>query len=198
MEERVSAAGFCFFIWISRNKWVYCTNNTRKNEGGNVILTVRSLIKYNQPLTLINTCMFFYKFPLICVGKFDSSASSGGFLKVKCGKMLTSSFLLLPNTRGTTRFTFLSLPISFSFSFTLWMVHLAYMTEWIHNPGQFKIPWGPVGIKWNHISRKDCRAAICGSPGFSSFPFSCGWETRPAADPDGWWKRRVSVLFSEW
>lgn len=30
-----------------------------------------------------------------------------------------------------------SLSISLSSSFTLWMVHLAYMNEWTHNPGQF-------------------------------------------------------------
>lgn len=98
-------------------------------------------------------------------------------------------FLFLPNTRGTTRFTFLSLPISFSFSFTLWMVHLAYMTEWIHNPGQFKILWGPVGIKWNHISRKDCCATICRGPGFCSFPFhvvgKCALPLTQMADGSG-------------
>lgn len=47
-----------------------------------------------------------------------------------------------------------SLSISLSFSFTLWMVHLAYKTEWIHNPGQFKIPWGPVGIEMKPHKQK--------------------------------------------
>ena len=124
--------------------------------------------------------------------------SAVAHLKVKCGKMLTSLSLPSQHQGHYCICIAVSLSISLSFSFTLWMVHLAYMTEWIHNPGQFKIPWGPVGIKWNHISRKDCCTAICSSSllfGSSSFM----WLTNTA----GPWthmtaQQGVSIKDSQW
>lgn len=97
--------------------------------------------------------------------------SAVAHLKVKCGKMLTS--LSLPSKHQGHRCIYITVSrsISLSFSFTLWMVHLAYVTEWIHNPGQSKIPRGPAGIKWNHICRKDCCTALFRSFLFISSPF---------------------------
>lgn len=73
------------------------------------------------------------------------------------------------------------------------MVHLAYMTEWIHNPGQFKIPWGPVGIKWNHISKKEKEKKKNTLPhchlqqlAIQLFPFHVVDERGLLPRPDGW------------
>lgn len=116
--------------------------------------------------------------------------SAVAHLKVKCRKMLTSLSLPSP-TPGAPLHLHPRLSLNLSFSFTLWMVHLAYMTEWIHNPGQFKIPRGPVGIKWNHISRKDCCTAIYSGLLFGSSPFT--WLTNMACHWQG-----ASVKYSEW
>lgn len=89
-----------------------------------------------------------------------------------------------------------SLSISLSFSFTLWMVHLAYMTEWIHNPGQFKIPRGPVRIKWNHKSRKDCCTTICSSLLFSSSHFM--WLTNKTCPWPSWLGSTRCISWKQW
>lgn len=130
------------------------------------LFTIRILLNI-----LISNCTIWY---VQCDGLTLQSAVA--HLKVKCGKMLTSFFSSL-RTPGAPLHLHpcLSLSISVSLSFTLWMVHLAYMTEWIHNPGQFKIPRGPAGIEWNHISRKDCCAAI-----YSSLLFPFMWLTNMA------------------
>lgn len=80
--------------------------------------------------------------------------SAVAHLKVKCGKMLTTLSLPSQHQGHHCICIAVSLSISLWFSFTLWMVHLAYKTEWIHNPGQFKIPRGPVGIKMKAHKQK--------------------------------------------
>lgn len=97
------------------------------------------------------------------VPRFHSPVSCGSF-ESEMWENADISFSSLPTPGALLHLhPCLSLNLPLSFSFTLWMVHLAYMTRWIHNPQQFKIPWRPVGIKWNHISIKDCCTAICSS-----------------------------------
>lgn len=93
-------------------------------------------------------------------------------LKVKCGKMLTSFSLPSQHQGHYCICIAVSLSISLSFSFTLWMVHLAYKTEWIHNPGQFKIPQGPVGIKMKPHKQKRLPHCHLKQPFIQLFPFN--------------------------
>ncbi len=144
----------------------------------------------------INCWISLGNFPVWCVQcKGLTLQSAVAHLKVKCGKMLTSPSLPSQHQGHHCICMRASLSISLSFSFTLRMVHLAYMTEWIHNPGQFKIPWGPVGIKWNHISRKDCCATICNSLLVSSFSFM--WLTNTACRWPRWLRSTKCVNYSK-
>lgn len=104
--------------------------------------------------------------------KFDSPLSSGSF-KSEMWENADISFPSL-QTPGAPLHLHPRLSLNLSFSFTLWMVHLAYMTERIHNPGQFKIPRGPAGVKMKPHKYKRLVLLLGCS-------LSCGWQRWPAS-----------------